>query len=386
MLTDQEITDLNLLIKGDRYPENGMERHFLRCLKGDSSPCTEKEREWFNYWSSSNLVQNPHIQSRVEQEINAIQDSVNDPTQLEVINKVSTEKGEEINQYQGSTIKKDEIQIDGINIVRWVVDASPDDLSLLVLAEYSDKEDILVIRAAKHSGLTVVKIGSSGEIIRPINSFKTGTFFFGSDNGERIRNLISNSLSPSDKRVIEANNYLLAHGFLVSELGGDSPSLILADAIKNFEEHEEVPDGDNWNNIHALLIGRPIAVQRCAVKYISTWICHLENKKPEGFDVYKRVLLATLLRHSGQLDKSLEVSRIVELPHRRLLGTNSSISVLCTVRAATLMDIAEAQPNKMADLLKQTRLILNKANAMSGGDHIEILNTYQRLNKLEKRF
>ena len=370
MLTDQEISDLNLLIKGDRPPENGMEIHFLRCLKGDSSPCTEKEKEWFNFWSSSNLVQDPHIQSKVEQEVNAIP---------------PPEKSEEINQYPGSPIKEDEIQIDGINIVRWAVDASPDDLSLLVLAEYSDKEDILVIRAAKHSELTVVKADSSKEIIRPINSFKTGTFFFCSDNGVRLRNLISKSLSPFEQRVIEANNYLLAHGFLVSELGGDSPSLILADAIRNFEEHKEVPDGDNWNDIHALLAGRPIAVQRCGAKYISTWIFHLENKKSEGFDVYRRVLLATLLRHSGQIDKSLEVSEVVELPRSRLSGTNSSISVLCTVRAATLMDIAIAQPNKRAHFLKQARLILNKANAMSGGDHIEILSTYQRLNALEKQ-
>jgi len=50
MLTDQEKEDLNLLIKGERHPENGMEKHFLRVLKGEASPCTKKEKEWHQYW------------------------------------------------------------------------------------------------------------------------------------------------------------------------------------------------------------------------------------------------------------------------------------------------------------------------------------------------
>lgn len=58
MLTDQEISNLNLLIKGNRAPENGMEIHFLRCLKGDSSPCTKKEKEWHQYWLQ-NIKANP---------------------------------------------------------------------------------------------------------------------------------------------------------------------------------------------------------------------------------------------------------------------------------------------------------------------------------------
>lgn len=50
MLTDQEREDLNLLIKGERHPENGMEKHFLRVLKGKASPCTKIEKEWHHYW------------------------------------------------------------------------------------------------------------------------------------------------------------------------------------------------------------------------------------------------------------------------------------------------------------------------------------------------
>lgn len=50
MLTDQEKENLNLLIKSERPPENGMEKHFLRVLKREASPCTKKEKEWHQYW------------------------------------------------------------------------------------------------------------------------------------------------------------------------------------------------------------------------------------------------------------------------------------------------------------------------------------------------
>src|SRR5450759_5137991 len=68
--------------------------------------------------------------------------------------------------------------------------------------------DIFVIHAAQHSGLNVAKEGSSQKITKPLIFFKTGTFFFNSEKGVQIKEAISSSLSPFEKQVIDANEYL----------------------------------------------------------------------------------------------------------------------------------------------------------------------------------
>lgn len=52
MLTDEDIEDVKLLIRGTREPRPGMERHFVQVMKGLACPCSEKEAEWFDYWRS----------------------------------------------------------------------------------------------------------------------------------------------------------------------------------------------------------------------------------------------------------------------------------------------------------------------------------------------
>jgi hypothetical protein len=50
MLTAKEKDDLTILIKGERPPESGMEKHFLNVLNGNALPCSPQEKEWHQYW------------------------------------------------------------------------------------------------------------------------------------------------------------------------------------------------------------------------------------------------------------------------------------------------------------------------------------------------
>jgi hypothetical protein len=52
-LLHQEIVLLTQLIKGERPPANGMEVHFLRVVKGKASACSQKEKEWYQFWLDS---------------------------------------------------------------------------------------------------------------------------------------------------------------------------------------------------------------------------------------------------------------------------------------------------------------------------------------------
>ena len=275
------------------------------------------------------------------------------------------------------------IEFDGAEIVRWTSRATDGELALLLNAEYSDSDDIWIIKSVKQAGLTVVKDGQFQQVLRPYGFFRSGAFFLIDEIGCQIRQKISDTLSQGDKNIVEANMYLGARGFFVSELGGDGNVLLLANAIRNFDQEGKMPNGDDWERIHELLTHSKTSVMKCGAKFISEWIIHSEKQNEGLFDVYRRVLLATLYRHSGLLDKALEASDIVDLPRNRLNGSNSTMSVLCTTRAATLMDAAENKPGRRTELLRAARLTLNKANATSGEDSEEIMVAYKRLKKLD---
>lgn len=51
------------LVNGDREPENGMERHFLKVIKGDGLACTPELKEWYQCWTS--LKDSTHSQSQL---------------------------------------------------------------------------------------------------------------------------------------------------------------------------------------------------------------------------------------------------------------------------------------------------------------------------------
>jgi hypothetical protein len=276
------------------------------------------------------------------------------------------------------------IQLDGDIVARWASLAITEYLGLLTGAEYSDADDIWIVQGVQNASLTISNEGDSKSVLRAFSFFKSGTFFLSDESGMRIEELINQSLSPSDKMIVSAKEYLGGCGFSISELGGDSHVLLMADAIRNFEVHSEIPDGDNWSRIHDILSNGSTSLMRCGAKFVTKWIDQSEKLAEGQFDVYRRVLLSVLYRHSGQLDKALKVSEIVELPRGKLNGGVSTIAVLCTTRAGTMMDLAENQPANKAELLKHTRLTLNKAYAMSGGEAEEIRGAYMRLKSLEK--
>lgn len=50
MLSIDEANRLKALITGSRPPEAGLEKHFMRVLRGEAMPCTAKELEWYEFW------------------------------------------------------------------------------------------------------------------------------------------------------------------------------------------------------------------------------------------------------------------------------------------------------------------------------------------------
>lgn len=277
------------------------------------------------------------------------------------------------------------LQLDGDDVAHWASKASKEDLVLLENAEYSNADDIFVVRGAGQTGLSIAKDGQSQPVLRPYSFFYSGTFFLSDELGTLIAELIKGSMSIFQKRIVDANEYLSVHGFAVTELGGDTIAIFISDTIRNFEKLGLSPNDVQWSRIHDILTNGSTSVMRCGAKYVAKWIDHSERINGGRLDFYRRVLLAVLYRHTGQLDQALQVISVVDSPqHINAAGGKSSMSVLCTIRAATLMDLAQLQPANRTDLLIKARQSLNKANALSGSDSDEIRETYCRLKRLEQ--
>lgn len=276
------------------------------------------------------------------------------------------------------------LQIDGSDIVRWLASAKDSEMVLLNGAEYADDSDVWTILETTRGGLSIVGEDSTRRVMRPLGFFQ-GTFFVTEDIGARLNDLIRGTQTEGERKIARSKEYLASVGFPVSELGGDTVALFLAQTIENFRERGVAPDDVAWTRIQEIFDHRSASVMRSGAKLVAEWVADSERKAGGLIDAYRRVLLAYLFRHSGQLDKALEVSEVVNLPQTRFLGGNSTIAVLCTTRAAALMDKAELTATERTNLLKDARMSLNKANAIGGGESSEVREAYMRLKRLDQR-
>ncbi len=281
------------------------------------------------------------------------------------------------------------IEIDGSEVSRWAAKANDAELVPLIGSEYSDADDIWIVEAVGVDGLTLVCDDNTGRRQkRPFDFFSRGSFFFQSEcSGKSVQDLIVGSRSKSDKAIHDARIAVERSGFLISELGGDTYVKRLATAIRNFEEHDQIPDGDDWAEIHQILSqGQKQSVMRAGAKFVESMLTRAEAALNGRFDVFRRVSLAFLCRHTNQLDKALAVSDVVVQQGANLVGGNRSIAVLCTTRAAALLDVAEREQdrNRKAELIHKARLAANRANAIGEGDSDEVMLVYMRIKKLER--
>ena len=114
------------------------------------------------------------------------------------------------------------------------------------------------------------------------------------------------------------------------------------------------------------------------VPFYENWLKQIEvNKQP---DPIGRLHLAYLARHSGQFEKAIKLTNVVEFQRRYFECSNFILSALCTTRAATFLDIFQAHFDPQ--LLSVARLTANKAYANKQDSLISAV--YQRLSSYER--
>ena len=233
------------------------------------------------------------------------------------------------------------IEFDGQQVIGWIKKSSSDDHFFLFECEYSDEKDVWSVGGLVSNELLISKDGDTKQFKRPLNFFEQGTFFFSLESGTKLRELLQASLTEVDKQIAHANEVIRSHGLSASELGGSSSVTFLAELIENYETKSILPDNGQWERLHEIFANRTTAIMRNGIPLITKWLIESENKNNGLFDLYRRVLLAVIFRRTGQFDKALKVSDVVDLPRAQHSGGFSSVSVLCTTRAATMMDLAE---------------------------------------------
>ena len=121
---------------------------------------------------------------------------------------------------------------------------------------------------------------------------------------------------------------------------------------------------------------------RAIVPFLKKWIDRSEAKLGM-YDLSRRILLAIAFRHTGQTQKAVEVSEVVN-EHGKYPNDQGCIAILCTTRAASLMDIAESGSPSPCEILARARKSLNRANAIRNSE--EVMLTYRRMKTLDQRY
>jgi len=275
------------------------------------------------------------------------------------------------------------MDFDGREITEWMTRCSTDKLLLLDGCEYSDSNDIWVVVSANTTGLVIHKDGQSQEITPPLAFFTDGVFSLPAALGTLLRQDVEGLLSDAERSHLAAADIVRGKGFSISDLGGFSAVAFLADLISAFDSKNVVPDSTQWQRLHEILADASVPAKRAGVVLVHQWLSEAERQNDGQFDLSRRVLPAYLYRHTGQFDKAISVSDAVDFPKSQTRGGSAGLAVLCTTRAASLMDLAEIRQERRLELLSQARLALNKANAVGEGDSDEIRNAYIRLKKMD---
>jgi hypothetical protein len=189
-----------------------------------------------------------------------------------------------------------------------------------------------------------------------------------------------NGMSPAELSLEKAKANLQSRGFHLASLGA-SDTEFLSSLVVECLEHS-FPDGNTWSKLHDLIKDGAKENMRAIAPLLKKWIDRSEEKLGY-YDLSRRILLAIVLRHTGQPQKAVEVSNVVN-EHGKYPADQVCIAILCTTRAASLMDIAEAGASLPCEILAMARKSLNRANAIKSTE--EVMKTYKRMKTLDQRY
>ena len=188
---------------------------------------------------------------------------------------------------------------------------------------------------------------------------------------------INASKSSFEKKSEEAQNYLLSKGV-------DSNKLPKSDRIKLAVMYElmmksEVPVKDDLFYLYDLIRGSK--QWQIGISFYNKVLELNENVDQSIFDCQVRLFLAVIYRHSGNHQKAVELTDIIDLPQKISGCSRNLISKICTTRAAALLDRFEFSSETIpSEEAKRIRKYLDKSWAIDQSPETSLV--YKRLDKI----
>ena len=282
---------------------------------------------------------------------------------------------------------KETTQIEGQMIFAWIQKSDAADHSLLKGSEFSNADDVWVVKSIDREWLEMTT-SEGAQVRKKLPFILNGAFFIEVPISQNIEASMRSSMSSAELALDVAKNNLRSRGFHLNALGA-SDTEFLSSLLLEFQEHS-YPDGATWTKLHDLIKDGAVenikdgAVEnmRAIVPFLKKWIDRSEAKLGM-YDLSRRILLAIAFRHTGQTQKAVEVSEVVN-EHGKYPNDQGCIAILCTTRAASLMDIAESGSPSPCEILARARKSLNRANAIRNSE--EVMLTYRRMKTLDQRY
>ena len=274
---------------------------------------------------------------------------------------------------------KETTQIEGQLIFAWIQKSDAADHSLLKGSEFSNDDDVWVVKSIDREWLEMTTL-EGAQVRKKLPFILNGDFFIEVPVSQNIEASMRSSMSPAELALDEARNNLRSRGFHLNALGA-SDAEFLSSLLLEFQEHS-YPDGVTWAKLHDLIKDGAVENMRAIVPFLNKWI-ECSEAKLGMYDLSRRILLAIAFRHTGQTQKAVEVSEVVN-EHGKYPNDQGCIAIPCTTRAASLMDIAESGSPSPCEILARARKSLNRANAIRNSE--EVMLTYRRMKTLDQRY
>lgn len=271
-----------------------------------------------------------------------------------------------------------EIDINGEDVFQWLMHAEPGQWSALVGCGLDDGvcDAPMPIVAVRKDVLEVRSPGSHEATAKRAWAVLRKGCLVVPDEKHGLREVIQQGLPMHVVALKNVRGWLAKRGFQPDLFASDDDRVLVADILDRSETEGVLPPAPERSTVYEAVM--KAGQQRPALRYFSHWLHLIEEQKHPEYDALGRLLLAVLLRHAKEPERSLDVSSIIDRPGPLLRATDHEMSMLCCHRAAAMLDLFQKTGNR--GLLPEARRFLNRGWAIQKSE--ELSNTYQRWHKL----
>lgn len=214
---------------------------------------------------------------------------------------------------------------------------------------------------------------ATAEKIYPLSWFNRSTSeLIFTKPSPRLHELLRSTVTLGEVRLEAVNDQLIAIGFPITD---STVELEEREFVVKVMESDSIPSERERSKFFD--IAKRAQPMHWAVRHFERWLLNLE--RGERFDPVGRMHLCYCFRHTRQLEKAVKASVVIETGGR-FKASPHLISIIATIRAASLLDIFELHNDP--EILPIAQKTLGKA--WFNNKSQEAASVYKRLDALKR--